>query len=197
MSGVTNMFQRSEYFSRYSRKDQLSLLSFWDRLRPGLLPDLLASISKRHPDLPIFNSPDWATQIASRPPPKRGLSVESGSRNNNKPASSSGTAPGIVPNGSPQIRSGTPGTPTGAAAPQPGEPSRNGGAESDVPVEDDDLLPATWPKHGEGFYVTLPLEKDDPLLVDGLDDIYHQGFAVEKDGTRVRPTSCIKKEVHW
>ncbi|CAI4216274.1 unnamed protein product [Parascedosporium putredinis] len=77
-AGSASDVTRADYFSALPRRDLLSLLAFCDKLRPNLLVDLLVTATKKHPELPIFSSPDWAAQVtagASRP---RTLSIDPG-----------------------------------------------------------------------------------------------------------------------
>lgn len=52
--------QRTAYFSALKKTDLVNLMLFSEAVHPGLLVDVMASIAKKHPDLPIFNHPDWA-----------------------------------------------------------------------------------------------------------------------------------------
>jgi hypothetical protein len=49
------------------KSNRLELLSFCESVKPQVLVDLLVAVSKKHPDLPLFNAPDWAASVGSRP----------------------------------------------------------------------------------------------------------------------------------
>lgn len=172
-----------------SRRDLLNLLAFCDKLRPNLLADLLVTATKKHSDLPIFHSPDWATQIANssntRP---RTLGIDPGSgkrsvqnspttsfRNSSKPATNSAAS-----------------TPAVKQAAPPNQTQTIDG--TDAWDDDDDFLPPSWPKEGEGMYSALPPESEDlDHLVDEDEDGAFQGFMVkpEPNGSiKLEPAAC-------
>ncbi|SPN96870.1 uncharacterized protein DNG_00390 [Cephalotrichum gorgonifer] len=171
--------EKTAYFSAMPRRDLLSLLSFCDKLRPNLLVDLLVSVTKRHPELPVFNSPDWASQLVeSTSPHRKSLSIDPGQRS---------------------PRQAGPGTPTqktaAAAGGQAAPPKQTQTVDAaDAWDDDDDFLPPSWPKEGEGMYAALPAESQDlEHLVDRDEGGAFQGFSVERDadgGMKVKPTAC-------
>ncbi|KAK2728149.1 phd finger domain-containing protein [Colletotrichum kahawae] len=165
-AGDASADARREYFEELRRTDLLNLLSFSERIKPGLLVDILVSVVKKHPDLPIFRSPDWAqprVQPESSPtkvlgngtgnylPPKR-------SKQRSKPG---GVRPILQLTTAP---------------------------EADAPAEgnEDDYLHPNWPKAGKGLYATLPPEKEDShYLEDGNDEEAFSHFFVDGNGKQV------------
>lgn len=168
------------------RKDLLSLLSFCDKLQPNLLVDLLVSVTKRHPDLPVFDSPDWPANVTpSAPSDRKLLSIDQGQRAPQTPS---------APNGSTPTGISTP--KAAAAAKQAAPPKQTQTVDAADPWDDDDdFLPPSWPKEGEGMYAALPPEGTDSAhLVDRDEGGAFQGFLVkgETDGRmKVEPTACF------
>lgn len=168
------------------RKDLLSLLSFCDKLQPNLLVDLLVSVTKRHPDLPVFDSPDWPANVTpSAPSDKKLLSIDQGQRTPQTPS---------APNGSTPTGISTP--KAAAAAKQAAPPKQTQTVDAADPWDDDDdFLPPSWPKEGEGMYAALPPEGTDSAhLVDRDEGGAFQGFLVKGEadgGVKVEPTACF------
>ncbi|PKS06434.1 hypothetical protein jhhlp_007182 [Lomentospora prolificans] len=177
---------RAEYFSSMPRRDLLNLLAFCDKLRPSLLVDLLVTATKKHPELPIFNSPDWAAQVAATSSRPRGLSIDPGPEMRTKQDS-----PASFP-----VPGSSVSTPKLAAAMKQAAPPKQTQTidATDAWDDDDDFLPPSWPKEGEGVYATLPPESEDAEhLVDEDEDGAFQGFMVktEQNGAvRLEPTVC-------
>lgn len=160
------------------RRELLNILAFCDKLRPNLLVDLLASVTKRHPELPVFNSPDWPSMLAADAPSRRNsLSIDPGHR-------------------TPQA--GTPGAEGQASATalkQAAPPKQTQTVDAADPWDDDDdFLPPSWPKEGEGMYAALPPEGEDTEhLVDRDEGGAFEGFLVKGDaggGIKAEPTAC-------
>ncbi|KOS16675.1 hypothetical protein ESCO_004706 [Escovopsis weberi] len=85
ITGLTAL-QLSTYFYGRKKTDLLNILSLCDQLKPQLLVDVLVSVAKRHPDLPIFPSPSWnpdAPHPDTRPALKIRLKHSSNSSSNN------------------------------------------------------------------------------------------------------------------
>lgn len=153
------------------KTDMLNILSFCDQLKPQLLVDVLVSVSRRHPDLPMFSSPDWESQTsgALRPNPNlAGRSSKSeGSRNshsliNSKARNKQKATKKIL------------------------KRTRVIEVSTDVQDEDDDVLPSTWPKAGAGLYSKLPPETEDrELLADENDEESFSHFMVDNVGKQV------------
>lgn len=159
------------------KTDVLNLLSFCDQLRPDLLIDLMVSVTKRHPDLPIFNSPDWDANIrepvrpqAYRPKPKPGGPRHGPSLLNSKAKHKIKTRPPVVKK--PRKRS---------QLAQEVYPEEEVGE-----YEEEDTMPTTWPKAGEGMYAKLPPETEDfEFLVDGNDEEAFSHFMVDGMGRQI------------
>lgn len=175
-----------------TKTDVLNLLSFCDQLRPQLLVDIMVSVSKRHPDLLIFNSPDWngnesrstvadssskaahasrkAHLPSGRPPHGRSLL---NSKAKQKIKSGSIAKQSSIKR--PAKRSQLAGETVEAAAGMQGE--------GDI---DDDAPPPTWPKAGEGLYAKLASEINDRLfLADENDEEAFSHFMVDKMGRQI------------
>lgn len=168
------------------RKDLLSLLAFCDKLQPNLLVDLLVSVTKRHPDLPVFDSPDWPTNVnPSTSSDKKSLSIDQGQRTPQTPSAPNGSAPSGI--STPKVA---------AAAKQAAPPKQTQTVDAADPWDDDDdFLPPSWPKEGEGMYAALPPERTDTAhLVDRDEGGAFQGFLVKGEGeggVKVEPTACF------
>nr|XP_036582552.1 phd finger domain-containing protein [Colletotrichum truncatum]KAF6791256.1 phd finger domain-containing protein [Colletotrichum truncatum] len=165
-AGDATTDMRMDYFEGLRRTDLINLLSFSDQIKPGLLVDILVSVSKKHPDLPIFNSPYWA-QPKGQPT-------------------------------SPQGDSFTKGTESHLSAPKASKQrSKTGGVRKilktapaevvDAAADDeDDLLPPSWSKAGQGLYAKLPPEKEDThFLVDDNDEEAFSHFLVDRSGKQI------------
>lgn len=169
------------------RRELLNLLAFCDKLRPNLLVDLLVSVTKRHPDLPVFSSPDWHTQVTPHTSSNRkSLSIDPGQRTPRSPSASNGQ-------GAPGTSTSTPNL--AAAAKQAAPPKQTQTVDAADPWDDDDdFLPPSWPKEGEGMYAALPPEDGDgEHLVDKDAGGAFQGFLVKGEGEgrmKVEPTAC-------
>jgi hypothetical protein len=161
------------------RTDLLNVLSFCDQLKPQLLVDVMVSVSKKHPDLPMFSSPDWnqeapkdlQTNNQKRAPLTPSRSRHGPSLLNSKAKQKIRTATRPPPK--------KPLKPSRLAAPAIEPP--------DVAVEDEDL-PPNWPKAGEGLYAKLPPEIEDrKYLADANDGEAFSQFMVDKFGKIVEP----------
>ncbi|KAF9873776.1 phd finger domain-containing protein [Colletotrichum karsti] len=149
-AGDASMEARREYFDDLRRTDLINLLSFSDQIKPGLLVDILTSVSKKHPDLPIFSAPDWAQPKVVASPQTNVLKNGTGNQLRSKVSKQRSKTGGVR-----KILKTAP-----AAA--------NAEAAED---EDDDVLPPSWSKAGQGLYATLPPEKEDVhYLVDDNDE---------------------------
>lgn len=163
------------------RTDLLNILSFCDQVRPQLLPDILVSVSKKHPDLPIFDSPNWS--------------------NSHQAASSAGNSSIITASRS----IGRPRHGHTLLNPKLRQRQKNAKralkrlisarAEEITPEEDDDVeddtVPSTWPKAGEGLYSKLPAETEDrAYLADDGDGTSFSHFLIDKLGNPLPVSSC-------
>ncbi|KAJ3523159.1 hypothetical protein NM208_g12561 [Fusarium decemcellulare] len=156
---------RSQYFESMGRTDMLNVLSLCDQLKPNLLADVLVSVSKRHPDLPIFDSPDWETQLSGA------RRVHKASRHDERPRHGHVLIPGRV---------------------RPKKTTKKILKRTRVievvttAQEDQDVLPETWAKAGEGLYSKLPPETEDRgLLMDENDEESFSHFLVDGLGKQI------------
>lgn len=174
-------FQRTKYFLGKKRTDLLNILSFCDQLRPQLLADILVSVSKKHPELPIFDSPNWETSLSrsldariaaavrlARPVgrPRHGHTVLNPKARQRQKNAKNALRRLIL------------------AQHQVGTPDE----EEDV---EEDVLPPTWPKAGEGLYAKLPPETEDRrFLADDNDDESFSQFMVDNFGKPIIVSTC-------
>ena len=64
-------------------------------------------------------------------------------------------------------------------------------ADEEDAYAEDETLPPTWPKAGEGLYAKLPPETEDrALLMDENDDEAFSQFLVDKFGKPVAVPAC-------
>jgi hypothetical protein len=146
--------------------DRLDLLSFCDNLKPQLLVDILVSVSKKHPELPMFNSPDWTDKYSSQP---------------THPHSQPGTP--LQQQGQWLGRS--------KQKPKPGiaKKVRLGSFQvfdvEAVENDDPDAMPASWPRAGNGMYAKLPPEQDDLKFLMEENDEAFSHFMVDIHGKHV------------
>ncbi|OLN88293.1 hypothetical protein CCHL11_00190 [Colletotrichum chlorophyti] len=159
--GNASSHARREYFSGLRKTDLLNLISFSDRIQPGLLVDILVSVSKKHPDLPIFSSPDWAQPRTYQPEPQPRQTEHPNHLARPKPSKQRSKTGGV--------RKILKTAPAGAV-------------DED---DDDDVLPESWPKPGHGLYARLKPEKDDPVLYDNNDEEAFSHFMVDKQGKQI------------
>ncbi|KAM0462978.1 hypothetical protein ACHAPV_003103 [Trichoderma viride] len=163
----------TEYFYGKKKTDLLNILSFCDQLKPQLLVDIMVSVAKKHPDLPIFDSPNWNADtlssvginrikhshqnVRSATRPRHGHTILE-SRTKNKHRISKKTvkiAPVIQVEDSPLM-------------------------------DDGDALPPMWPKAGEGLYAKLsPEDEDRAFLLDDNDEEAFSHFGVDKFGKQI------------
>lgn len=171
------------------KTDVLNLLSFCDQLRPDLLLDLMVSVTKRHPDLPIFSSPDWNANIQepSRPPIHRAKPKPGGPRH----------GPSLLNSKAKHKIKSRPSRPS--AVKKPHKRSRlanevNPDEEDEEEEEEEEeqgeyyeeYMPTTWPKAGEGMYAKLlPETEDSEFLVDGNDEEAFSHFMVDRLGRQI------------
>lgn len=162
------------------KTDLLNLLSFCDQLKPQLLVDIMVSVSKRHPDLPMFNSPDWDADIPEQRIPKtHHKRSQMPGRSRHGPSLLNSKAKQKIKGNIPR-----------AAIKKPLKRSRL--AEEVVVAEepqievDEDAPPPTWPKPGEGLYAKLvPETEDNAFLADSNDEEAFSHFMVDKMGRQI------------
>ncbi|KAK1976365.1 hypothetical protein LZ30DRAFT_603641 [Colletotrichum cereale] len=182
--------ERREYFENLKKSDLVNLLIFSNDIYPGLLVDLLVSVSKKHPDLPIFGSPDWAQP---RPPQQEPQRQRQGNHARLKAPKQRSKTGGVR-----KILKTAPAAP--AATVTVGGPVADGELpqqqkqqqqqqqqhqEEEDEDDDDDALPASWPKAGHGLYAKLKPEREDPLLFDDNDEEAFSHFMVDEQGRQV------------
>ncbi|KZZ96064.1 hypothetical protein AAL_04360 [Moelleriella libera RCEF 2490] len=194
-AGYASDAARSEYFMRKRRVDLLNILSYCDQVRPGLLPDILVSVSKKHPDLRIFDAPDWQTALptgslkalttSATPTTVTTTGVVAATTSPKKPLGRPRHGHTAI-NPKARIRhhkssssSGGGGGATKKALlilhpaqqqqqqqQQPDAVLAGSGGEDEKPfIVEAATLPPTWPKAGAGMYATLPRESEDAALL--------------------------------
>lgn len=140
----------------------LNILKFADQLQPNLIVNIMASVSRKHPSLPIFNSPDWNTE--PEPPSPASPQDSPLSRITERPRHGHTLL-------NPRMRS------KHSAIKKL---QRRASTLSQMEVVDDDEVddeapPPTWPKPGHGLYAKLPPEDEDRSYLD--DDDSNVAFA--------------------
>lgn len=189
-----------------TKTDALNLLSFCDQLRPQLLIDVMVSVSKRHPDLLMFSSPDWnasESRLAATPSSSKAAAAaaaHASSRKANIPAGRPPHGRSLLNSKAKQkIKSGSIAKQQAlkrpAKRPQlPGYTVEDDAAataaaaadDGDVENVDEDAPPPTWPKPGDGFYIKLAPEINDRLfLADENDEEAFSHFMVDKVGRQI------------
>jgi hypothetical protein len=148
--------------------DMLNVLSFCDQMKPNLLLDILVSVSKRHPDLPIFDSPDWESQLLNGP------RLTKTSKHDEKPRHGH-----VLTNKANKHKQKT--------TKKILKRTRVIEVITSAPEEDNvNVLPATWAKAGEGLYSKLPPETEDrSLLKDENDEESFSHFFVDGAGRQI------------
>ncbi|KAH6961173.1 hypothetical protein DER45DRAFT_560273 [Fusarium avenaceum] len=159
---------RADYFDSMSKTDLLNILSLCDQLKPNLLANVLVSVSKRHPDLPIFDSPEWDGRFFNTSRPAKV------SKHDEKPRHGH-----VLHNKSIKPRQKT--------TKKILKRTRVIEVITSAPEEDDvHVLPPTWAKAGEGVYSKLPPETVDRLfLMDENDEESFSHFLVDGAGRQI------------
>lgn len=174
------------------RTDLLNILSLCDQLKPHLLTDVLVSVSKRHPDLPIFDSPNWSTRLSSSSP----LVLA------NRQHAVGGGGVAAAPRSIVKSQIGRPrhghtllhGKAKQQRAPKPSAVKKvlkrtrtiEVPADTLMATDEEDVLPPTWKKAGEGLYALLPPETEDrALLLETNDEEAFSHFMVDKAGHQI------------
>ncbi|GJC92696.1 PHD-finger domain-containing protein [Colletotrichum higginsianum] len=161
-AGNASPAERREYFGDLMQSDLVNLLIFSNELQPGLLADVLVSISKKHPELPIFGSPNWAQPKVPQQEAQRPRQNNPARPKASKQRSKTGGVRKILKT-----------APAEAADPAANE------------ADDDDALPESWPKAGHGLYAKLKPEKEDPFLLDDNDEEAFSHFMVDPRGKQI------------
>ncbi|KAF5671782.1 hypothetical protein FHETE_3995 [Fusarium heterosporum] len=158
---------RADYFDSMSKTDLLNILSLSDQLKPNLLVDVLVSVSRRHPDLPIFDSPDWDGQLLNTSRPAKVSKHDERPRHGH-----------VLPNRAMKHRQKT--------TKKILKRTRVIEVITSAPDDDVHILPPTWAKAGEGMYSKLPLETEDRLfLMDENDEESFSHFFVDRAGRQI------------
>ncbi|KAF3352692.1 hypothetical protein VdG1_08858 [Verticillium dahliae VDG1] len=151
--------RRRAYFSSLRKTDVINLLLFSDAVKDGLLIDVLVSMSKKHPNLPLFNHPDWAVALTT-------------------PAS----LPRLAP---PKVRQ--PAAKPVTKRPKTSAIRKVQETETIADQPDEEPLPGIWPEAGIGLYSKLPPELPDPILLGQNDEEAFSGFMIDRNGRPVEP----------
>ncbi|KAL2212342.1 hypothetical protein CC79DRAFT_367588 [Sarocladium strictum] len=184
--GDASSAARSQYFSDITPTDLLNIISFSNQLKPQLLVDLLVSISKRHPDLPIFDSPDWASHLPPLPPSSHYHHSSHRPRVLPKPQIN---RPRHRDNNQAKTKQRSSKAGGTKKMPKPPTRLREVPVEASQPAEEEvveDVLPPTWKPAGQGMYALLPLETDDrSFMTDANDEESFSHFMVDKSGHQI------------
>lgn len=159
--------KRAEYFDQMRKTDLLNVLSLCDQLKPNLIVDILVSVSKRHPDLPLFDSPDWEAHLAT---PFR---IHKSSKHEEKPRHGH-----VIINSKARPKHKT--------TKKILKRTRVIEVITTAPEDDEDILPPTWARAGEGLYAKLvPETEDRSLLMDENDEESFSHFSVDGFGKQI------------
>lgn len=172
MRELTRFLQLTEYFYGKTKTDVLNILSFCDQLKPQLLVDIMVSVAKKHPDLPIFDSPSWNAKAMSA----------ASARAKHSHQSSRSAA---------RLRHGH--TVIESRVKHKHKTSKKTIKIAPIPLEEEsplmdygDSLPPMWPKAGEGLYAKLsPEDEDRAFLLDENDEEAFSHFGVDKFGKQI------------
>ncbi|KAM3505720.1 hypothetical protein MY11210_007860 [Beauveria gryllotalpidicola] len=178
----------TSYFYGKPKTDLLNILSFCDQLEPQLLVDVLVSISRRHPTLPLFDAPDWQEKVLAQAA-ARAAAAQVRARAHQRPRHGHTLLNPRMRQKRKRVRKvveiSTTATEAAAAA------GRTVVLQEEVESEEEELLPPTWPKAGEGLYAALPLEDQDTLyLADEGDDEAFSHFMVDGLGNLTALAAC-------
>ncbi|KAG6002779.1 hypothetical protein E4U21_002769 [Claviceps maximensis] len=187
-AGEASDVARTQYFMQKKRADLLNVLSFCDQLQPQLLVDIMVSVSKKHPDLPMFDSADWQKSLhdslePQREPIKTDRRTMGTSRHGHTVANPK--ARQRQKNAKKALRR--------LILAQNEDDTRPVGEEGENENEEaeEDTLPPSWPKAGEGLYSKLPLETEDrTFLTDDNDEESFSQFMVDKTGNPIMVSVC-------
>lgn len=178
----------TNYFYGKPKTDLLNILSFCDQLKPQLLVDIFVSISMRHPELPVFNAPDWEEKVREEEAARIAAVAAVQARNRIHQRSRHGHT--LL---NPRMRQKRKGIRTivKVSTTTTGEQTSKTIILREENVEVDDVLPPAWPKAGEGLYATLSLEDEDTLyLADEGDDDAFSHFMVDSLGNLTGLAAC-------
>jgi hypothetical protein len=159
------------------KTDLLNILSFCDQLQPQLIVDIMVSVSKKHPTLPMFASPDWHEPFSDPSAPGKVARRGSARASHGRSLLNSKAKQKIKNTGSARN-----GTKRQAKKPAP--------AVEDMPLQltnnEEDTLPPAWPRAGQGMYAKLvPEVEDRSLLKDDNDEGAFSHFMVSNMGKQI------------
>ncbi|KAM4059798.1 PHD-finger domain-containing protein [Hirsutella rhossiliensis] len=178
--------ERTEYFYSKKRRDLLNILSLCDQLKPQLLVDILVSVSKKHPDLPIFDDPDWRANLPSRAAHPKSKSTSQSVRVFSQPRHGLAllhAKESRKPRGRPRLMKQNAVAEAEVVSAEIAVGSAGDGGENS--------LPPTWPQAGQGLYAKLPPEDEDrDFLVDDNDEEAFSHFMVDKMGKQMVVSVC-------
>ncbi|KAG5921164.1 hypothetical protein E4U61_007097 [Claviceps capensis] len=198
--GVASDLARTQYFMQKNRTDLLKLLSFCDRRRPQLLVDIMVSVSKKHADLPMFDSPDWQKTLHDSLSSQTESIIKAESRLVGRVTPRHGHT-AVNPrahhrqkNAKKALRRLLLSQTTDGAPPAGMKVENLDGDAGEARVAEKaqkDALPPFWPKAGEGLYAKLPLETEDrSFLIDANDDDAFSQFTLDRAGKLVMVSAC-------
>ncbi|XWW96550.1 hypothetical protein V2A60_004527 [Cordyceps javanica] len=178
----------TSYFYGKSRTDLLNILSFCDQLEPQLLVDIFVSVSKRHPGLPIFDAPDWEEKVREQEAVKVAAlaAAQARAKAHQRPRHGHTLLNPRMRQRRKVLRKVVKITTNSTTAEAPGKTVVLQEEETE-----EELLPPTWPKAGEGLYATLPPEEEDTqYLTDDGDDEAFSHFMVDGLGNLTALAAC-------
>ncbi|KAG5913852.1 hypothetical protein E4U42_000843 [Claviceps africana] len=192
-AGEASDAARTQYFMQKKRADLLNILSVCDQLQPQLLVDVMVSVSKKHPDLPMFDSADWQRSLHGSP----GSQTEP-VKADPRPMGPIGTSRHGHTVTNSKVRQRQKNAKRAlrrlilAQHEEEARPAEEEGEHEDEEPEEEALpLPPSWPKAGEGLYSKLPLETEDrTFLTDDDDDESFSQFMVDKAGKPIMVSAC-------
>ncbi|KAG6016593.1 hypothetical protein E4U54_001055 [Claviceps lovelessii] len=189
-AGEASDAARTQYFMQKQRTDLLKILSFCDQLQPRLLVDIMVSVSKKHPDLPMFDSADWQMSLHNSPD-SHTESIKAVAR----PTGTSRHGHTVISSKARQRQKNAKRALRRLILAQNDDdarPAEEEGENEDEEAEaEEDALPPAWPKAGEGLYSKLPLETEDrTFLTDDNDDESFSQFMVDKAGKPIMVSIC-------
>ncbi|KAL6873085.1 hypothetical protein J3F83DRAFT_760101 [Trichoderma novae-zelandiae] len=161
----------TEYFYGKKKTDLLNILSFCDQLKPQLLVDIMVSVAKKHPELPMFDSPSWNAKAMS--------AIAARTKHPHQSRSAKGLRHGHTVIESRVKHKHKVSKKTIKAAPISQE-------DESPSLDYQDALPPMWPRPGEGLYAKLrPEDEDRAFLLDENDEEAFSHFGVDKFGKQI------------
>ncbi|KAK7226104.1 hypothetical protein V2G26_014107 [Clonostachys chloroleuca] len=176
-AGAATDHARTAYFQNMRKTDLLNILSFCDQLQPQLIVDIMVSVSKKHPNLPMFASPDWHEPFSDPSAPGKIAKRGSARASHGRSLLNSKAKQKIKNTGS--ARNGT-----------KRQAKKLAPTVEDMPLQltnnEEDTLPPAWPRAGQGMYAKLvPEVEDRSLLKDDNDEGAFSHFMVSNMGKQI------------